>query len=370
MKKLITLLLAATMIFSLAGCSESFKEDIKIDIKNEVDKFLEEPKEELKQFEDMLGDWPNNIPDIVDDIWNEFESQVTKPDYTSPDDEIYNPPTDDKDNNNDNKDETVNVGDMQIHFIDVGQADCILMINGDDAFMIDAGNNSDGELILDYLENLNIDEIDHFVLTHPHEDHIGGADTVINGVNVENVYMTEYGMSTKTYKDVISAINSNAIVPTYVEKAIEVEFGDADVLIYPPATLETDNVNDTSIIVHVTHGNNTMLFAGDTESDAEKETLELDYKLEADLFKANHHGSGGANSYVWLREVNPKYVIIQVGVDNKYDHPHEEAMSRFNDVGAYIWRNDTMGHIVVTSDGEDFTFNQDGIKPTREHTDK
>ena len=103
-------------------------------------------------------------------------------------------------------------------------------------------------------------------------------------------------------------------------------------------------------------------------SDAEKELLTMDYDLTADLFKANHHGSGGANSYVWLKEVNPQYVVIQVGQDNKYGHPHEEALSRFNDVGAYIWRTDMMGTIIVHSSGNGFNFSCEGIAPTREHT--
>ena len=180
--------------------------------------------------------------------------------------------------------------------------------------------------------------------------------------------MTEYTATTKTYKDVIKAINNKAMVPTYVDDIIEFEFGDADVTLYPPYDIETKETNNSSIITHVKHGEDTMLFAGDTESDAEKELLTMDYDLTADLFKANHHGSGGANSYVWLKEVNPQYVVIQAGQDNKYGHPHEEALSRFNDVGAYIWRTDMMGTIIVHSSGNGFNFSCEGIAPTREHS--
>ena len=369
MKKFTNILIALTLVFSLSGCSFYIGPSSNQDPKD----FLENPQKEFEYYDDNIKNWPDNEPDIVDDIWKEYDSALTKPDYSSPEDEIYIPPKTEEDkkenvSNNEEKDPVVKYNDLEIHFIDVGQADCILMIDSDEVLMIDAGNNDDSKTITEYLNNLNIDTIDYFILTHPHEDHIGSADTVINNFTVENLYMTEYTATTKTYKDVIKAINNNAMVPTYVDDIIEFEFGDADVTLYPPYDIETKETNNSSIITHVKHGEDTMLFAGDTESDAEKELLTMDYDLTADLFKANHHGSGGANSYVWLKEVNPQYVVIQAGQDNKYGHPHEEALSRFNDVGAYIWRTDMMGTIIVHSSGNGFNFSCEGIAPTREHT--
>lgn len=372
MKKKFALILASIMIMSsLCGCSQETTDT--------VVEILKEPEIIDQYYEDYTQDWPDAVKDVVDDVWNEFSTVITTPDYTPPAEEEYiapdEKPVKDKDTSQEqtqkpNKDNKNNYSDMELHFIDVGQADCILIVDGDNVMMVDAGNNGDGDTIVEYLEALNIETIDHFILTHPHEDHIGGADTVINTFNVENVYMTEYSATSKTYKDVITAINNSAIAPHYVDSHLNFKFGDAIIDMYPPYDINTDNTNNSSIIMKITHGEDEMLLAGDTESDAEKELLEMGYDLEADLFKANHHGSGGANSYVWLKEVNPQYVVIQVGVDNKYDHPHEEALSRFNDVGAIIYRNDTMGTIVATSSGDGFTFDKEGIQPTREHTDK
>ena len=369
MKKKLALILASILIMSsLCGCNQ--------EVTDTVVEVLKEPEIVNKYYEDYTQDWPDAVKEVVDDVWNEFSTVVTTPDYTPPADKEYIAP--DKkpvDNGSTGQSGSDNKGNnsysnMELHFIDVGQADCILIVDGDNVMMVDAGNNGDGDTIVEYLEALNIGTIDHFILTHPHEDHIGGADTVINTFNVENVYMTEYPATSKTYKDVITAINNSAIAPHYVEEPLNFEFGDAVIDMYPPYDINTDNTNNSSIIMKITHGEDEILLAGDTESDAEKELLEMGYDLEADLFKANHHGSGGANSYVWLKEVNPQYVVIQVGVDNKYDHPHEEALSRFNDVGAIIYRNDTMGTVVATSSGNGFEFDKDGIIPTREHSDK
>jgi len=371
MKKKLALILASIMIISsLCGCSK--------ETTNTVVEILKEPEIIDQYYEDYTQDWPDAVKDVVDDVWNEFSTVVTTPDYTPPAEKEYiapdEKPVKDKEenskpqNNTDNKDTKGDYSNLEVHFIDVGQADCVLLIDGEDVMMIDAGNNGDDDVIVQYLENLNIDTIDHFVLTHPHEDHIGSADVVIDTFNVENLYMTEYPATSKTYKDVITAINNNAIAPHYVEQPINFEFGDAIIDMYPPYDINTKEVNDSSILVKVTHGEDTMLFSGDTEFAAEKELLTMGYDLTVDLFKANHHGSGGSNSYVWLKELNPRYVVIQCGEGNTYGHPHEEAMSRFNDVGAIIYRNDTMGTIVATSSGNGITFDKEGIQPTREHT--
>jgi competence protein ComEC len=259
---------------------------------------------------------------------------------------------------------------MYIHFIDVGQADCILLMLNDSVMLIDAGNNSDDKMIVQYLKDLNISTIDYFILTHPHEDHIGGADTVINTFTVKNVFMSDKEATTKTYKDVMAAINNNGIAPHYVTPGEKFFFDEAEVLVIGPYDCESDEPNNSSVAVKITYGNDTMLFAGDTESQYEKLIVDSGkFDLRAELYKADHHGSGGANSYVWLREINPKYVVIQCETGNKYGHPHEEALSRFNDVGAIIYRNDTMGTIIATVTGSGIYFNKEGIEPTRPHVD-
>ena len=138
---------------------------------------------------------------------------------------------------------------LNITMFDVGQAECFLLEKGQLKVLVDCGSASQGKNLVKSIKKRNIEKIDYVFITHPHEDHIGSADVVIDTFNVENVYMTEYPATSKTYKDVITAINNAAIAPHYVTESINFEFGDAIIDIYPPFDINTDNVNDSSIMV-------------------------------------------------------------------------------------------------------------------------
>ena len=344
---------------------------------------IELPNGSGQFFENMEQNWPNIIQGVVDDVWSQDSTTVTNPDFVTPDYNEYIPETTPRPSTSntestptpipENTPPTANTDDyspMYVHFLDVGQADCVLFLLDDKVMLIDAGNNADDKMIVEYLDDLGINTIDYFILTHPHEDHIGGADTVINSFEIKNLLMSNKEATTKTYKDVVTAINNHALVPHYVTPGEKFYFGDAELLIVGPYNTDSNEPNNSSVAVKITYGNDTMLFAGDTEAEYEKLIVNSGWDLESDLFKANHHGSGGANSYVWLKEVNPKYVVIQCETGNSYGHPHKDALSRFNDVGAIIYRNDTMGTIIATSTGNGIYFNKEGIEPTREHTSK
>ena len=130
---------------------------------------------------------------------------------------------------------------------------------------------------------------------------------------------------------------------------------------------KSDDENDNSICLKVMHGENSIIFTGDAGSSCERKMIESGEALEADILQAGHHGSSTSSSYYFLREVNPKYVVISCGKDNMYGHPHEESMSRFGDLGAEIFRTDEQGTVIAVSDGEDITFNCEGKKSERSH---
>ena len=98
--------------------------------------------------------------------------------------------------------------DLLIDFIDVGQADSILVRNQDKVMLIDAGTNEAGETVVNYLKNLGITKIDYLIGTHPHEDHIGGLDDVINNFDIGQIYMPKIETTTKTFEDVLDAIEN------------------------------------------------------------------------------------------------------------------------------------------------------------------
>lgn len=256
---------------------------------------------------------------------------------------------------------------LTMYFLDVGQADSTLLVSRGEAMLIDAGNRDDADFIVGYLRELGIEKLKYIVFTHPHEDHIGSGEAVISSFDVDKIYM-ENG-----YDDGIEGYLKRAID----EKGIAVEDpSPGDTAVLGECAIEflgpwrdVDDENDASICLRVTHGSNSAMFTGDAGSTVERDIIDNCADIESDIFQAGHHGSSTSNSYYFLREVNPKYVVISCGKGNMYGHPHEEALSRFNDLGAEIFRTDTQGTVIAVDDGENITFNCEGKKATRPYTE-
>lgn len=121
-------------------------------------------------------------------------------------------------------------------------------------------------------------------------------------------------------------------------------------------------------MVKIVYGDTSFLFTGDIEREAEVDILAMKYNISCDVLKAAHHGSNTSSGYVFLRESNPEMVVVSCGADNSYGHPHEEPMSRYRDLGATIYRTDTMGTVVMTSDGKTITANTEGEKSPIPHS--
>lgn len=238
---------------------------------------------------------------------------------------------------------------LSVHFIDVGQADCSLIVLPDGRYMlIDAGNNGDGDLISEYLNNLNITKIDYLVATHPHEDHIGSIDTVIQSFTIGKLYMPDAKSDTKTYRDVISAIEENGVelITAYAGTTI---YADENMNITAVAPVKSySDLNNSSIVIRLTYKNSSFLFTGDAEELSEKD---ITATVSADVLKVGHHGSNTSTSDAFLSEVDPMYAVISCGRNNKYGHPHSETLEKLENDDVTIYRTDTMGTLVCTTTG-------------------
>ena len=242
---------------------------------------------------------------------------------------------------------------FMVLFLDVGQAECILIKSDNEYMLIDAGNNVDGEKIVKYFKELGIKEFKYVFGTHAHEDHIGGMDDIINNFKIKNFYMPDVVTPTETFYSTLEALENKNIkfqTPIIDEK---LSLGEATIDVIFVGDNEED-LNETSIILKVTYKNVSFLFTGDTTSNIEN--LLLDKNLESTVLKVAHHGSKYSNSVEFLNKVKPKYAVISCETDNDYYHPHIAVLKRLEKLNTTIYRTDLLGTIIVISDGDNIEF--------------
>lgn len=239
---------------------------------------------------------------------------------------------------------------LVVTFLDVGQADCILVNCEGKYAMIDCGNVADGKYIVNYLKENNIDELEYLFLTHPHEDHIGGAAYVVNNVKINTCYMPNRVSNTKVFENVVDSLLNNNVktVEPKVNDTYDLNGGTFKVL-----SCDTDakNVNACSIVTHFTYKDTDIIFTGDATSDNEKDILSFYTFEDIEVLKLGHHGSRTSNSMEFLNAVDPEEVIISCGRGNDYGHPTQEALNRVSKLDCNLYRTDLANTIIVKSDG-------------------
>lgn len=253
-------------------------------------------------------------------------------------------------------------GQLQVHFIDVGQGDSILVKKDDSSMLIDAGNNWDGEKVVNYLRDQGISKLDFLVGTHPHADHIGGLDDVIDAYDIGKIIMPNAIATTKTFEDVLDSIQNKNMTISKARVGDKYDLDGATIEILAPISDEYSSLNNYSIVLKLTYGTTSYLFTGDAEVLSENEMVNRDMAiLKSDVLKLGHHGSSTSTSSEFLDAVDPTYGVITVGEDNDYGHPHREVMALINEKGIKTYRTDLQGTIISVSDGNNISFGTDEI---------
>lgn len=262
------------------------------------------------------------------------------------------------DNISNKRDETKKVvsnsDTLKVYITDVGQADSILIRDGNYNALIDAGNNSDGEKLVKYYKELGITNFKYVFASHPHEDHIGGMDDIINNFDIENFYMPDKLSTTKTFEDMLDALerkNLKYIVPKVNDK-LSLNNSNIDV-IYVGS--DVTDINDSSIVLKLNYFSNSFLFTGDLGSNKEKEILNSGANIKADVLKVGHHGSSYSTASLFLDKVNPSFAALSVGKDNIYKHPASSTLEKLNKRGIKVYRTDLDGTILFESNGKDIS---------------
>lgn len=255
-----------------------------------------------------------------------------------------------------NNSQTIN-NSVQVHFIDVGQGDSILIEAEDSAMLIDAGENNMGATVVKYLKDQGIERLDYVIGTHPHSDHIGGLDDVIDAIPVDRIIMPDVVHTTKTFEDVLDSIEAKNLRITKAVAGDTYELGPASFIVIAPNSDHYEELNDYSVGIKFMYGKTSFLMAGDAEGPSEKEMLSNGLDLSANVLKLSHHGSAYSTSASFLEAVNPEYAVITVGEDNNYGHPHKESILALKDRSIPIYRTDKQQTIIFSTDGSNISVN-------------
>ena len=271
-------------------------------------------------------------------------------------------------------------GEMTVHFIDVGQADATLFVQNEHVMLFDAATKSRGDELVEYIQKLGIDYIDVLVLTHPHDDHMGGSAEVLNNIEVGTIYGPDIfdinSLDTLGwYQDLIDAVDkidskknegvseNNQTSIWHFPRNDDGEFakfniGDAIVEFYAPLEDEYSDINDYSICAKVTFGTVDVMLTGDATSNVEKALLKENYDLDVEIFQASHHGSDTGNSKKFLEAMSPECIVISCGMKNRHNHPVKSVVDLYKKMKITVYRTDESGDIVMTTDGASYSFNK------------
>ena len=245
---------------------------------------------------------------------------------------------------------TVPMDGLYVHYIDVGQGDSELICCGGEYMLVDAGEPSAADAVLDYLNSHGIEKLEYIVCSHAHADHCGGLDAVVENFEVGTVFTSPYAGSTPSYGIFTEAVEANGLELTVPTLGESYTLGEARFEFIGPLE-QYDNLNDDSLVMRLEYGDTSFLFTGDMTSKAERDLVEDGANVKCDVLKVGHHGSSGSSSYRFLYEAQPKIAVISCEAGNSYGHPHEETLSRLNDADAEIYRTDLEGSIVIFSNG-------------------
>ncbi len=243
---------------------------------------------------------------------------------------------------------------LKITVLDVGKADSIFLSIGDKNVLIDTGEDENGQDILTYLKRKNVKKLDYMIITHFDKDHVGGADIILNNIDVSNVIQAKYNKSSKQFNQYIKALNNKNINPISLTQIMSFNLNGVEFTIYPP-NKETyaESDNDFSLVTSVKHQNNSFLFAGDAENERLQELLRSG-NLNHTFLKVPHHGRYNSNSEKFLYAVNPKYAAITCSKKNPADSKILSILDTLS-TKTYLTTN---GDIKILSDGNSINVSQ------------
>ncbi len=246
-----------------------------------------------------------------------------------------------------------NNGTFVVYFFDVGQGDSSLVIFGNTTILIDAGEVDMGDRVVADLRRLNVTKIDLLVASHPHSDHIGGLQKVLDNFPVGQVLDSGMSHPSPLYEHFLQSVDKKHIPYRVAAQGQTIDLDPAlrILVLSPPEKRLSDDLNTNSIVLRISYGTFDVLFTGDAGGEAEDAMVRSGYPLDAEVLKVGHHGSMYSTTKTFLDRVHPDIAIISLGSDNPYGHPHRQTLETLTTEGTDIYRTDRDGTVRVQSDG-------------------
>lgn len=242
---------------------------------------------------------------------------------------------------------------FSVCYIDVGQGDCSLIQCGGEYMLIDSGEDEYYHVLNSYIDLFGVDSFKYVIITHPHSDHMGGMNEVMETVVVRNIIMPDIDNDTKEYELLIAAIEEKN-TPVHRPFPGDVYlFGDAYFTILAPMSDTYEDMNNYSIVLKFDYMDTSFLFTGDCQIQSEEEMLQGGYNLDSDVLKVAHHGSSTSSAPSFINRVSPIIGIIQAGAGNSYGHPHRDVLDTLEENGVSYYCTADCGSIIIISDGHE-----------------
>lgn len=252
---------------------------------------------------------------------------------------------------------------LVIKVLDIGQGDAILIRAAGQNVLIDTGDIGTRDKLVEYIKKEGITTIDKVIITHPHADHLGGMPGILENFKVGQIYDSGQTANTALYRNYLTMVQSKKIPFSIVTAGTEIVIAnDIKFKILAPEKpfLEESPLNNNSIVGKLIYRNFSMLFTGDAEKESEERMLKTNKaELKSTILKAGHHGSNTSSTVPFLKAVAPESIIISLGANNEYHHPHPSTLKKYSEAKAQVYRTDKDGTVTINSDGKSYTITKE-----------